>query len=148
MGKLETEEVMNVPQLDFSTYPSQIFWLIACALCLFFFVKNVFLPRVVFVLEGRDRRIQGDLAKAQEVRAQAQQVKESYEVSLLESKREARLRAEGEVLAYKTQHERRLNSLREEFLKKQLALEKKRFLHVCVDQDFVSILLKEKRNER
>lgn len=92
---------MDVPQLDFSTYPSQIFWLLLCVIFLFFFIKNVFVPRVLSILETRERRIQGDRERAQEAQARAQQLRQEYEGKFLENQKEARHQAESHLQGFK-----------------------------------------------
>lgn len=135
---------MNVPQLDFSTYPSQIFWLLACVIFLFSFIKNVFLPRITATLEARDRRIRGDRERALEARAQAKQLRQDYDEKVGESKKAARHKAEKDLSEFQIMRDRRFQSLQKDFVERCAALEKTSFVDVNVDQNFVSILLKKR----
>ena len=54
----------GLPQLDFSTWPTQIFWASGqFRACLYFNVAGA-LPRIGAVLEERHKRIEGDLKRA------------------------------------------------------------------------------------
>lgn len=138
---------MNVPQMDFSTYPSQVFWLLLCVLFLFFFIKNVFLPRITAILEARDRRIQGDKERALEARARAKQLKQDYEEKILENRMEVRHQVEKGLQELRQVREERFSELQKEFIERCTSLEKKKFFEVSVEQDFVSILLRKKNKE-
>ncbi len=51
-----------MPQLDFSTYPSQLFWLAVTFAVLFVLMWKVALPRVGDVIDMRAKKITDDLA--------------------------------------------------------------------------------------
>lgn len=136
---------MNVPQLDFSTYPSQIFWLLVCVVFLFSFIKNVFLPRVTATLEARERRVQGDKDRALEARTQAKRLKQDYDEKVLENKKAARHEAEKGLSEFQTMRDRRFQSLQREFVERCAALEGESFVEERVDQNFVSILLEKRK---
>ncbi len=53
-----------MPQLDFTTYSSQIFWLIICFTTLYFFASKIILPRIAQIISERDSIIDADLEKA------------------------------------------------------------------------------------
>ena len=50
-----------MPQLDISTYPPQLVWLLITFLALYLVVWKVALPRIVDVREARQRRVEDDL---------------------------------------------------------------------------------------
>lgn len=54
-----------MPQLDFSTYPSQLFWLAVTFVVLFVLMWKVALPRVGDVIDMRDKKIAADLEAAE-----------------------------------------------------------------------------------
>jgi F-type H+-transporting ATPase subunit b len=66
-----------MPQFDFTTYSSQIFWLALCFSILYFFVSNVILPRIREIQKERKSTIDGDLSAthATEKELQALQAK-------------------------------------------------------------------------
>ena len=75
-----------MPQLDFSTYVPQIFWLAVTFLVLFLLMKGVALPRVGAALDARQERLDSDLARAADLKAQAEAVIAAYERSLAEAR--------------------------------------------------------------
>lgn len=79
----------GMPQLNPDTYASQLFWLVVTFLVFFLIAWRVALPRIGRVLEDRRERIDRDIAKAQEVRNEAEAVLAEYE----------RLSAEGRASA-------------------------------------------------
>ena len=50
---LAEEAATGLPQLDFTTFPSQIFWLAVATFVLFQLMNRVALPRIASVLEER-----------------------------------------------------------------------------------------------
>lgn len=79
----------GMPQLDPDTYASQLFWLVVTFLVFFLIAWRVALPKIGRVLEDRRERIDRDIAKAQEVRNEAEAALAEYE----------RLSAEGRASA-------------------------------------------------
>ena len=61
-----------MPQLDISTYPPQLVWLLITFVALYLVVWKVALPRIVDVRESRQRRIEDDLGKAETLRTEAE----------------------------------------------------------------------------
>ena len=53
-----------MPQLDFATFPPQLFWLAITFIVLYVLMAWVGLPRVGGVIAARRNRIDGDLEKA------------------------------------------------------------------------------------
>ena len=71
-----------MPQLDVSTFPSQIFWLIICFSILYYLLSRRALPRVSEVLEARQDRIAADLDQAQRLRRDAETALAKYEEAI------------------------------------------------------------------
>src|SRR5258708_12924664 len=61
-----------MPQLDIATYLPQLFWLAVTFIALYLVMAWVGLPRVGGVLLQRHSRIEGDLEKAAQMRAEAE----------------------------------------------------------------------------
>ena len=78
-----------MPQLDITTYPPQLFWLLITFLALYLVVWKVALPRIVDVRETRQRRIEDDLGKAETLRSEAQALLASLEKSHADAALEA-----------------------------------------------------------
>jgi F-type H+-transporting ATPase subunit b len=79
----------GMPQLDPTHYSAQLFWLIVTFVVFYFVVARVVLPRIGGVLEDRQNRIDRDLAKAAEFKADADKVAAEYEAALAEGRAKA-----------------------------------------------------------
>lgn len=84
-----TEHAQGMPQLDFSTFPNQIFWLVVTLLVIYFIMSRVALPRIAGVLADRHDAIQRDLEKAEELKQKAVEAEEAYNKSLADARLEA-----------------------------------------------------------
>jgi F-type H+-transporting ATPase subunit b len=91
-----------VPQLQqHATFISQVFWLVVTFSILLIVMWRVALPRVSALLRERQERIDGDIERAQRLKAEAQTVLASYEQAMAEgrSKAQAALREAAERAA-------------------------------------------------
>jgi F-type H+-transporting ATPase subunit b len=79
----------GLPQLDPSTFATQIFWLAVTFIALYLLMSRVALPRVRDVLEERERRITDDLEKAQRLKDEAEAVLAEYEKALADARASA-----------------------------------------------------------
>lgn len=78
-----------MPQLDFSTYASQIFWLFLTFSLLYVLMSRFALPQVRNVLETRQSRIADDIAKAEARKQEAELAHADFASALHEAKLEA-----------------------------------------------------------
>lgn len=78
-----------MPQLDFATYASQIFWLAVTFAALYYVLASFSLPRVREVLQNRQDRVRGDLEKADSLKHEAEQVESDYEEALKKARSRA-----------------------------------------------------------
>jgi F-type H+-transporting ATPase subunit b len=72
-------EVQGLPQLDFSTYPSQIFWLFIAFIILYFIYSKKTLPEISSTIENRHNQVDGDLETAEKLKEEADGVQAAYE---------------------------------------------------------------------
>ncbi len=79
----------GLPQFDPTWWPSQLFWLAICFAVLYFVFSRSTLPRIGSILETRRAKIEGDMKAAEELSAQAEKIKEQFEVSLKQAATEA-----------------------------------------------------------
>jgi len=79
----------GLPQLDVTTFPPQLIWLVLTFAVLYLVMSRVALPRVSQILEERQQRIEDNLTKAESLRQEAQAAAEAYEKSLAEARAEA-----------------------------------------------------------
>lgn len=78
-----------MPQLDFTTFVPQLFWLAVTFLVLYLLMHLLALPRVGSVIAARRTRLDDDLAHAAEIRTQAEAVMTGYEASLAAARAQA-----------------------------------------------------------
>jgi F-type H+-transporting ATPase subunit b len=79
----------GLPQLDPTSYPSQLFWLTVTFVTLYIIMARYIVPRIHSVLENRQDRISHDLDRAASMKAEATQAKDSYEQALVKARNEA-----------------------------------------------------------
>jgi len=82
-------ESAGMPQLDFATFPNQIFWLLVTLVVIYFVLTRVALPRIASVLAERQGTISNDLAAAEELKLKAQDAEEAYNKALADARAEA-----------------------------------------------------------
>lgn len=78
-----------MPQLDFGTFPNQIFWLLLSLVAIYLILSRVALPRISGVLAARRNAITSDLAAAEEFRNRAAEAEAAYDKALAEARAEA-----------------------------------------------------------
>ena len=79
-----------MPQLDAATFLPQLFWLAVSFGVLYLILSRVALPRIGEVLEERRARIDADLARADDLRREAEAALEAHERTMAEARGEAR----------------------------------------------------------
>ena len=79
----------GMPQLDFSTFPNQIFWLVVTLVIIYLVLSRVALPRIGSVLAERKGTITNDLAAAEELKQKAVQAEAAYQNALTTARVEA-----------------------------------------------------------
>jgi F-type H+-transporting ATPase subunit b len=79
----------GMPQLDFSTFPNQIFWLLVTLVVIYFVLSRIALPRIGSVLADRKGTITNDLAAAEELKQKAVGAEKAYNDALVSARAEA-----------------------------------------------------------
>ncbi|PCI40674.1 MAG: F0F1 ATP synthase subunit B' [Rhodospirillaceae bacterium] len=79
----------GLPQLNVDTFAPQVVWLVITFVVLYLLMSNVALPRIGDVLEERQNKIDDNLAKAQELKAQGEAACATYEKSLSDARTNA-----------------------------------------------------------
>jgi len=80
---------VGMPQLDFSTFPNQIFWLVVTLVAIWWVLSRIALPRIGAVLAERAGTITNDVAAAEEMRLKAVEAEKAYEKALADARAEA-----------------------------------------------------------
>ncbi len=76
--EIEVEQPSALPQLDVSTYSSQIFWLVLTFAALYLLVSRSALPRIHEVVSKRKHCIERDIQKAEQLSDDARKAEVSY----------------------------------------------------------------------
>ena len=85
---VETAKV-GMPQLDFSTFSNQIFWLVVTLVVIYFILSRIALPRIGGALADRAGTITNDLVEAEELKQRALEAEQAYEKALADARAEA-----------------------------------------------------------
>ena len=94
------KETQGLPQLNPKWYVSQIFWLAVTFAFMYIPFKFKILPDLSHVIERRREQIQGDLIAAKELRIEAENVHETYNIILKDARDQASalfIRAEDKI---------------------------------------------------
>ena len=82
-------EAPGMPQLDFSSFPNQIFWLVVTLVVIYWVLSKIALPRIAGILAERQGTISGDIAAAEELKAKAVEAEEAYLKALADARAQA-----------------------------------------------------------
>lgn len=125
-----------MPQLEVSTYISQIFWLITTFLSFWLIMDKVIIPRISETIEARKRKYNDFIIKAEEINKKALSALHKYEETLAAAKTNAARQIsenEAELKAFITSEEAGINNRLKQkvaeneaklFLEKEKTLEK------------------------
>lgn len=78
-----------MPQFDPAFFAPQLFWLAVTFIVLYFLMAKVALPKIGAVLDERQRKIDDNLDKAAQLKAEAEAAVAAYEKALAESRAHA-----------------------------------------------------------
>jgi F-type H+-transporting ATPase subunit b len=78
-----------MPQLDFSTWPSQLIWLAITFSALYILISKFALPKIGGTIEQRQNRIATDLDEAQRLKDDTEKAIAAYEAALAEARAKA-----------------------------------------------------------
>ena len=80
-----------MPQLDFSVFPSQLFWLLISFFSMLFIMSRFIIPKTAEMINLRKEKIDGDLRKAAEIKQQVEKALEKYHAALKEATDKAQI---------------------------------------------------------
>ena len=86
MASTSNNDAVGMPQLDFSTFPNHIFWLVVFCVVLFAIVKFFIIPRMEDIFANRRKIIDGNIAKAEEIRLRVAEIEKQIEEELKKTK--------------------------------------------------------------
>jgi len=79
----------GMPQLDFTTWGNQVFWLVVTLVILYFVLSRIALPRIASVLSDRQGTITNDVSAAEDLKEQAVEAENAYNKALADARSEA-----------------------------------------------------------
>jgi F-type H+-transporting ATPase subunit b len=130
----EAGHKVAMPQLDFTTYANQIFWLVVTLVVLYLIVSRLILPRIGGVLAERKSTIERDIAAAEELKRKAVTAEAAYNKALADARAEAAkivaaakadiqkdldaatAKADAEIMAKAAESEKRIAEIRDQAL--------------------------------
>jgi len=71
-----------MPQLDTSSFTSQLFWLVVCFFSMMFIMSKFIIPKISEIMEQRQRKIDSYLNKAADFKQQAETALQKYQDAL------------------------------------------------------------------
>ncbi len=78
-----------MPQLDPSSFSSQLFWLALTFIGLYWLLATFCLPKIAAILQQREQKIQGDIAAATQMKQEAEALDKDYNAALQQAKAKA-----------------------------------------------------------
>ena len=78
-----------MPQLDPSSFASQIFWLLICFFAMMFIMSNFIVPKIAEIRQQRDNKVDGYLRKAEELQQKTESAIQRYEEALKRASQQA-----------------------------------------------------------
>lgn len=130
-AQAETGAAVGMPQLDPTSWPNQIFWLLVTLAVIYLILSRVALPRIGAVLADRKSTITNDLAAAEELKQKAVEAEKAYNDALAAARTEAAkivaaakaeiqkdldaatARADGEIAAKAAESEKSIAAIRD-----------------------------------
>jgi F-type H+-transporting ATPase subunit b len=79
----------GMPQLDFATFPNQIFWLVVALVLIYLILSKIALPRIGGIMADRQGAITNNIAAADELKAKAVEAEKAYNQALIDAREEA-----------------------------------------------------------
>lgn len=92
-----------MPQLDISTFPSQLFWLVVCFLALYFILYFIAIPNISRILDVREETLDSKINKASAYREQAEGLLAEYEATLVQARVDAQQRYNSVIAGVSTE---------------------------------------------
>lgn len=83
------EEAVGMPQLDFSNFDNQSFWLVVFLVAVFVVIKVLVMPRMEATLTNRRKIIEEDIQEAEEFRDKAVEIEKTLNLELESARKKA-----------------------------------------------------------
>ena len=117
----EGQQSAGLPQMDISTFPSQIFWLIVTFSILYIFMWKFVIPKLRITIEERRDKISNDINEAEKLKSEAEEILNKYESKISSSNQdaqkiivEAKSQSDEYIDKVKKENEAKINTMIEE----------------------------------
>ena len=114
----------GLPQLDFNTYPSLIFWSVVSLIIGYILMKYLVTPNIKSILNNRETNIQNDLVKAKTSSQETEKIKENIINSQTELKSRSQLIVNQALSETKQNIEKKEKDINQELNEKVVQAEK------------------------
>lgn len=104
-----------MPQLDLTTYSSQIFWFTICFAILYFFASKIILPRIHAILKDRKAVIDADLSAAAKLDDEIHGIQIKTDILRKDANKQYQLKLEEVAKEAAKQREKMIEELKEKF---------------------------------
>ena len=119
------EDKSGLPQLDFNTYPSLIFWSIVSLILGYLLMRYLVTPNIKSILNNRETNLQNDLVKAKTSSQEAEKIKENIIKSQTELKTRSQLIIKQAISETKESIEKKEKDITQKLNEKVIKAEKK-----------------------
>lgn len=102
-----------MPQLDPSSYPSQVFWLIVCFFTMLFLMAKIVIPKIAHAIDERQKIMSENINQAEELKKEADKIFQTYNEALSKARDEAAAiisKARDEIAEYTEKKETEVNA--------------------------------------
>ncbi len=76
-----------MPQLEITTYPSQIFWLVVSFLTLYLIMSRIIIPRISSVIKNRESQIKNNIHISEQLYKDTEIINNEYEETKKKNRR-------------------------------------------------------------
>ena len=114
----------GLPQLDFNTYPSLVFWSVVSLIIGYILMKYLVTPNIKSILNNRETNIQNDLVKAKTSSQETEKIKENIINSQTELKSRSQLIVNQALSETKQKIEKKEKDINQQLNEKVIKAEK------------------------
>ena len=122
---IAVEDDGGLPQLDFNTYPSLIFWSVISLIVGYLLMRYLVTPNIKSILNNRETNIQNDLVKARTSSQETEKIKENIINSQTDLKSRSQLIVNQALSETKKDIEKKEKDINQKLNEKVLKAEKK-----------------------
>ena len=79
-----------MPQLEISTFPSQVFWLCVSFIVLYILLSNIIIPKISSVIKGRESEIKNNINNSEKLYMETEKINNEFEKIKKETEDQAR----------------------------------------------------------